>query len=198
MSKTWETKKRILDMLYQGDKTLTDISGELGLTLATVKQHLEELEAIGAVSKVENQHIRKWKYYRMNPNFNTSTMSVVQQQTPIQKYPRYFIGLIVVVTALVVFYAAISLNGQHVVASQQLQAGNGTMLASISDAPLSSNGSLSYAQLSSVNLTVSSIEVHSNTTGKWYTILSTPTQLNLIKLKDISQLVANASLPSGS
>lgn len=51
-------------------RTLTDISQELALAPSTISQHLVELRWIGAIVQVENSHVRKWKYYKIAPNFS--------------------------------------------------------------------------------------------------------------------------------
>jgi len=70
MGRTLQTKKAILRILSARPKTLTDISHELALAPSTISQHLVELRWIGAIEQVENAHIRKWKYYKLAPNFN--------------------------------------------------------------------------------------------------------------------------------
>lgn len=70
MSKTWETKRRILQLLSGKSKTLSILSQELDLAPSTVSEHIEQLETMGAVRKVDNPFIKKWKYYEKNPEFD--------------------------------------------------------------------------------------------------------------------------------
>lgn len=70
MGKTWDTKKKIIRLLLKGNLTLTQISAKLGLAQSTVSKHIEELNQIGAISLVHNPYIKKWKYYRANPEFS--------------------------------------------------------------------------------------------------------------------------------
>ncbi|HUC38948.1 MAG TPA: winged helix-turn-helix domain-containing protein [Candidatus Acidoferrum sp.] len=65
MGEILETKGRVLAILSNSCKTLTDMSGELQLARSTVYQHLKELEAMGMIEAVPNEHIKKWKYYRL-------------------------------------------------------------------------------------------------------------------------------------
>lgn len=65
MGKTFETKNNILGILSVSPRTLTELSLMLGLSGATINQHLRELQEMGAISLIEDQHIRKWKYYRV-------------------------------------------------------------------------------------------------------------------------------------
>ncbi len=71
MSKTWDTKKKILKLLSKENLNLTEISHMLGLAPSTVSKHIEELKRVGAITQVENPFIKKWKYYTATPNFNT-------------------------------------------------------------------------------------------------------------------------------
>lgn len=64
MSKTLETKKRILDLLKKREMTVSGLSKELGLSAATISQHMDELQSMGAVEKVNNEYFKKLKYYR--------------------------------------------------------------------------------------------------------------------------------------
>jgi DNA-binding transcriptional ArsR family regulator len=64
MGKTLETKKRILSLLKKKEMTISELSRELGLSTATISQHLDEMRSIGAVEKMENEHFKKLKYYR--------------------------------------------------------------------------------------------------------------------------------------
>ena len=75
MSKTMETKNRILEILLKEQNTLTDMSKKLGLTPPTVSQHLKELYERGAVQRIENTHFRKLKYYGLAPGFRNRIRS---------------------------------------------------------------------------------------------------------------------------
>ena len=79
MGKTGDTKKRIYEMLGQRNKTLTDISNELGLAPSTVSQHLQEMLDSGAIRLVEDRP-RKWKYYEINRNYTVNKDYAPSQQ----------------------------------------------------------------------------------------------------------------------
>ncbi len=65
MGRTLETKKEILSRLKNERKTVTQLSEELGLSKATISQHLSELKSMGAVEEDDNSHFRKLKYFRL-------------------------------------------------------------------------------------------------------------------------------------
>ena len=75
MRRIMETKGKILEMLSVKSKTLTDISRELGLAPSTVSQHLAELQSAGAIERVDNPHIRKWKYYTLAKDLISGVVS---------------------------------------------------------------------------------------------------------------------------
>lgn len=58
-----DTRVRILKALRQRRKTLTEISGELGLAVSGVKEHLETLQNAELITRVDDGH--KWKYYEL-------------------------------------------------------------------------------------------------------------------------------------
>jgi DNA-binding transcriptional ArsR family regulator len=69
MTKTWDTKKKILDMLLERRMTLTELSRHLNLAPSTVNQHIKELIGMDAIRQVDNPFIMKWKYYEANRAF---------------------------------------------------------------------------------------------------------------------------------
>lgn len=91
MGKTLETKKKILELLKKKDMTVTELSEELGLSAATVSQHLDELRSMDAVEKLSNEHFKKLKYYKVK---NTVSTSIA----------KYALGVLVVIVALSSIY----------------------------------------------------------------------------------------------
>ncbi len=69
---------------------------------------------------------------------------------------------------------------------------NDSTVFSISDAPLNST------TFSAINITVDKIIVYSTTDHKWYVVSNGTEQFNLVKLKNISQIMYAAKLPSGN
>ena len=68
MSKTLETKKKILELLENRKMTITELSKELRLSKATISQHVDELTRINAVEKIDSEYYKKLKYYKTTPN----------------------------------------------------------------------------------------------------------------------------------
>ncbi len=87
MGKTLETKKKILNMLKERKMTVGEISKELGLSHATVSQHISELQNAGAIEKIDNEHFKKLKYYKAGENSSSILL-------------KYAIGAVVIIALL--------------------------------------------------------------------------------------------------
>lgn len=66
MSGIFETKNRILKSLSSKPKTGKQLADELGLSQATLTQHLRELEERGLIREAAGSYSRRWKYYEVN------------------------------------------------------------------------------------------------------------------------------------
>ena len=183
MSKFGETKKKILELLYEKNMTLSEISERLDLAPSTVAQHLKELEEAGAIKKSDEQHSRKWIYYEINENNGIAISS--------SKIGKVSVGIAVFLLAIFgIAYLFASMPqsvGIFPIGPNSTISGGATIF-SISDAPTLYN-------ITSLNLSISYIEVHS-TAGKWYKINVDKT-FNLIELRNISKVIVGADLPYG-
>lgn len=202
MTKTWDTKKKILDLLSKKRMTLTDISKELNLAPSTVNQHIKELLSADAITQVDNPYVVKWKYYEINPSFRgIEAMKAPRMalSTPFLNVSNPTFKIIPILIAIAVVAAFIfEFGGGIFGGTASTTAGAfaasipaSATLFSISDAPTTS-------AVSAVNITVSNATIHSQTTGKWYTILSTPKKFNLVTLRNISAALATANIPAGN
>ncbi len=184
MSRFGETKKRIIELLNQKSMTLSQISERLNLAPSTVAQHLQELEQSGAIKRSGEQHSKKWVYYELNRDQGVRFYS--------SNIGKASLVAAILVLALVSISYALSIMPQNV---PTLSIGpNGTIGAgatafAISDDP-------SYYNITSLDIFVSKIEVH-NELGKWYSI-NVNKGLDLVELKNISQIIAAANLPYGT
>lgn len=193
MSKTGDTKRKIVEMLEEKNGTLTDISKKLGLAPSTVSQHLQEMIDEGIIKPVDGRP-RKWKYYEINRNAHYSNQNR-DSQLPIKRW-RYALPIAVVAVLLViagVFYTYT--NTQNVSAQQvYLAPGSsvpiGSTLFTVSDAPTSYN-------ISALYVTVDNASIHS-TTGKWYKIPLQVKSFDLIALDNISKVLSGISLGNGT
>ena len=58
-----DSRVNILKALRERRKTLTELSGELKLSVSSTKEHLDKITDAGLARKVEEGH--KWKYYEL-------------------------------------------------------------------------------------------------------------------------------------
>ena len=91
-----ETKNKILALLKKRQMTISELSKALNLSTATVSQHMDELQEMGSIQRVDNPHFRKLKYYR-----------AIEERKAIQAMPmaRYLAGAAVVVVVLALMLA---------------------------------------------------------------------------------------------
>src|SRR5271155_5644312 len=117
MSKTGDTKKRIIEMLENKNETLTSISNKLGLAPSTVSQHLQELVDSGSIRLVEDRP-RKWKYYELNRGYPTGT--------PSQRwYYTKRVGVPIAVIAIALILALALYSGNRItIGAQSAQQGS--------------------------------------------------------------------------
>lgn len=199
MSRIWDTKKRILDMLSSRKMTLTELSDKLGLAPSTINQHIRELLEVGAIRQVNNPFILKWKYYEANPQFEGTAVT----RRPAGNFMANPILKVVPIIAVLAVAAFILLGAgsgsaltNAVNAQQVLAPGSvpqGVTVFSLSDAP-------AVSSISAVNISVSSAYVHSTTTGKWYVVFSsnTPKSFDLVQLRNVSGVLSGANLSAGT
>src|SRR5271155_5310485 len=64
---------------------ITELSVELGLSTQTVGQHISELQEMRAIERIDNEHFKKLKVYKVNES--TIDPAVV----------RYVVGAIIVI-----------------------------------------------------------------------------------------------------
>ena len=93
MSKMLETKNKILALLKRRQMTISELSRELKLSTATVSQHMDELQRMGSIERVDNQHFKKLKYYRITEHTSETRQQVVSMS-------RYLAGVAVVIVVL--------------------------------------------------------------------------------------------------
>ncbi len=185
MSKFGETKRRIVDLLKEKNMTLTEISERLNLAPSTVSQHIQELENAGVIKKSDEQHSRKWTYYELNKNQNIAIVS-----SGLGKMSISAAIVIAAILAITFYLSSAPSVARLVYLSPNGTISPGTTVFAISDAPTLYN-------ITSLEVKISDIEVHSLTTGKWYSINVNKT-FDLIELRNISEAMVGARLPNGT
>ena len=188
MARNPSTKAKILDMMALKQKTLSDISRDLGLAPSTVSQHLQELKSIGAIREVENEHIRKWKYYRLNPEFDYSVFGMKGMNDRIKESerPRMFFYSLAFLSVVAVAYLVFLYMNSNVQASSVVQ-------VKLTDPPTVPFGTQAlYINYSGVELHVAgsggSEWIQSNASGR----------VDLMSLINVSQVIAGIEVVQGS
>ena len=64
MSKELVTKMKIVDALKGRSMTVVELSEKLRLARATVRQHIRELQAVGAIEQIPHTHFKKHVSYK--------------------------------------------------------------------------------------------------------------------------------------
>ena len=168
-------------MIASGNKTLSDISKELDLAPSTISQHLQELKEIDAVEEVQNEHIKKWKYYKLNPNFDYSKFGINNEiaNRIYDKVPnRVFFYAIGVVLVAVLTYFLVASGNSNVQKSSLVQ-------VSLTDPPIVPIGTQAlYINYSSV-----SINAVGNGASEWIQSNASG-QVDLMSLINVSQVIA--------
>lgn len=191
MTKTGSTKNKILNLLATGNKTLSDISAALQIAPSTANQHLNELKEMGAIRNVESDHIRKWKYYELNPsyNYNDSPIGVGIAQNKIQSRVFYYLIGLVAFAGVAYLFLSHSNNSTGINATIP-QATNGTYVpVRLTDPPHVPAGTQSLV------IAYSSVAVH--TPSGWVASNSSGT-IDLMSIQNVSQVIAGVKLPANS
>ncbi len=188
MSKTWETKNRIIRMLSSRPYTLSEISEKLNLSASTVSEHLRELESCGAISQVDNQYSRKWKYYKLNEGYKAEgpASEIVASASQKSSIPRITFFVIAAAAAVFLLYLSYS--------TLTLQSGKYSTLAfQITDPPIVPSGT------NSLIISYSSLEAHYiNGNKSGWVVGNSSGSLNLMELVNVSQMLGTAKVPANS
>ncbi len=183
MSKTWKTKRKILKLITEEAKTPGEISAELNLAPSTVSEHIEDLERMGAITQIENPHVRKWKYYKANPEFNAENISEprgIRGIRGIASMPRIATVLVLAIALLGIFaYGFTSISSGNQVAFQ------------LTDPPKVPAGT------QALNITYSSLQAHyvgSGGASGWISG-SGSGSLDLMALINASQVIGTGKVP---
>ncbi len=191
MTKTGKTKSEIIKLIGSGKKTMSELSAKLGLAPSTVSQHLQELKDNGVISEVDNPHIKKWKYYKINSPADGPGEAQANTASAGRSIPRqvYYLGILVM-AAIAGYLVISSMPAVH--SSGQLS-GSEYVPLMITDPPIVPNGTTAlYISYSSVGIRFTSDGKtswdYSNTSGT----------INALSLVNASQVIGGITLPNSS
>lgn len=182
MGKTSETKNKILKLLESGDKRLIDVYPKVGLSAATVSQHLQELKEMGLIEQVDNQHFKNMKYYRLVKKDSPANEKEINK-FQVLKISISVIAIAAIIGALILLQS----NSSQYIKSGTQQSTLNVFLTDPPHVPLGTQ---------SLNISYSSIQVHlSNApSGNWIMINSSGT-IDLMSLINVSTLIGSAEVP---
>ncbi len=182
MSKTSETKSKILEMLKGGSKRLTDIYPQLGLSASTVSQHLKELEDMNLVRGVTDPHFRNMRNYSL---INAAESQAIARNRVPMRMVRVALGALAIIAAFSVFV----LFGGNAVHSQNA----GMLDILLTDPPHVPVGT------QSLNITYSSLQIRlSNSAASEWLSINMSGADDLMSLINISKVIATVNVPSNT
>ena len=188
MVKQGTTKEHILRLIYGGMNNLSDISKTLDLAPSTVSKHLHDLEDIGAIEQEENEHFKKWKYYRIRqpPQNSAGGFSARPEGSGgFGSNRNMFLGAIVAIAFVLIGGAAYLAIGH---APKTASVG-----ISITDPPKVPYGTQAlYVNYSSLDIMTSY-----NGETKWMPI-NISGRVDLMGLINYSQFIGSANIAEGS
>lgn len=179
LSKTYETKKKILDILRHGAKTPTDISKQLDLSPSTVSQHLKELKENGRIEEFQDEHFKNIKYFKRleQPSIFASSTSKIA------------IGAfaIILVAALMISF------GGRTLAANTFSNQNNSVGIFMTDPPQVPSGTQSLI------VSYSSLKVQiTNRSGTFWDFVNGSGSINLLSLVNFTKNLTTFKLPSNS
>lgn len=182
MGRTAETKKKILKMLKKNNRRLMDIYPELGLTAATVSQHLKELKEMGLIEELDNSHFKNEKYYSIKRGDAENVLDVNRPW----KRDLTRIGAasmaIAIGAIIILFFAHVgNVAGGKYIAVNVL----------LTDPP--------HVPLGTKNLYINytSIRLHVANSTKWISVNSSGS-VDLMSLINVSKIIGLAKIPEGT
>lgn len=190
MSKIGKTKKDILKILSKKQQTITDVSHTLNLSPSTVKQHFDELLHMGAIVQVENEFIKRWKYYKVDPSFNVNEL---KKENTFTNVIPYAIGSVIIIAVIGLFLFYSNYSNSTTNASLIPSTHNYSLTIQLTDPPhVPANTTALILNYSSILIKVLS----PNNTQSWVN-MSTNGSVNLMSLINTSEILGNIKLTPG-
>ena len=196
MSKTWSTKKKILNLLSKKSMMPSEIGAALGIAPSTVTEHLKALKDIGAVEELKNPYVKKWKYYKMNMDFDVKKFERGNMMSGKIVYVISAVIAIAIIAGAVLFLGQqVSSNGgvQSTTTLPQsvMQVLNTSRLSvQLTDPPVVPNGTTSLI----INYSDISAHLSSGTNSSGWVNGTGSGSVNLLSIINTSQILGNVTL----
>lgn len=180
MSRTSETKNKILNILTNGAKTPGEISRMLNLSPSTISQHLKELSYSGMVEEFRDEHFKNIKYYKR------SEVRPVLSSNRNRPMPIAILAIVVIAAAF------LYTSGLGTVSAANTQP-NSSVGIFLTDPPHVPAGTqqlmVSYSYID-INLT--------NSTGTFSDRINASGSVNLMSLVNFTKNLTSFKMPSNS
>ena len=176
MSKTFETKGKILDILKGGAKTPAEIGRIIKLSPSTISQHLKELKEAGSIEEFADEHFKNIKYFRRleHPSIFASNFG---------KFVSGFAVLAALALLAVYFHNSTTLSSS----------GSGSVSILLTDPPHVPSGTQALL------VSYSSLKVLlSNSSGTFWKQINISGTVNLLSLVNFSKNLSSFNLPANS
>jgi len=79
MGKHTQTKNKILNMLKNKNMTIVELNEKLGLSRATIRQHIADLQILGLVEEIPNKYFRKHVTYKAKSLIGKTTFKAAKE-----------------------------------------------------------------------------------------------------------------------
>ena len=135
---TVETRVKILKVLASKQQTLSDLSQLLGLSAPTLKEHLDVLEKVAMINKLEEG--RKWKYYKITEK----GLCMIYPERKRIWITLSLLGLSLVGTAVTLFTSRVAGISQKMSSSAAFEQAEGTLAAAIPMAQTAARTSFNF------------------------------------------------------
>jgi DNA-binding transcriptional ArsR family regulator len=182
MSARGSTKEKIVQLIAEGNNTLTMLSQKLELAPSTVSKHLQDLQDAGVIQLKEAMFAKKWKYYQLSPTEmaqmqESGWITVAKIRAPL----LIMLAIALAMGGFLFYYANATAN----------QTAN--IPISITDPPQVPIGT----QALYINYSSLKVAVWQNGSLRWIGSNASG-RLDLITLVNQTQILANLNLPQNS
>ncbi len=196
MSKTWSTKKKILNLLSKKSMMPSEISAALGIAPSTVTEHLKALKDIGAIEELKNPYVKKWKYYKLNMNFDVKKFERGNIMAGKIVYVISAIIAVAIIAGAVLFLGQPASNNSGALSTTTLpqsvmQVLNTSRLSvQLTDPPTVPNGTTSLI----INYSDISAHLSSGTNSSGWVNGTGSGSVNLLSIVNTTQIMGNVTL----
>ncbi len=209
MSKTLDTKIKILKILNEKPRTVTQVSEILGLAQSTISQHIDELKESGAIEEFDNRANRKWKYYKVNKNYYYNLMNKEKNTQKEYLLIKRVVAVLIVFGILAIIFIAYqtpknTINSNTIVnATKTTSIASNNMVNNYTIIPIDTAMAcpiifinqtfnitlISYKNISYYNNNITQFVLPQNSSGTLYLNISKPQSSNSVIIHNFAEFI---------